>query len=140
VIPLTSIRSASRLVLMLNATFNNISVISWRSFLLVGETGVPGENQLTYHSHWQTFSHNVVSSTSLGICKSFLLPLVIPANILVFYSAITKCLIRNNENEDRLIPYQKLETSYLFWSGISLTNKYTCTCIFWRMLQTKFQW
>ena len=24
--------------------FNNISVISWRSVLLVGETGVPGEN------------------------------------------------------------------------------------------------
>jgi hypothetical protein len=25
------------------ATFNNISVISWRSVLLVEETGVPGE-------------------------------------------------------------------------------------------------
>jgi hypothetical protein len=31
---------------MLNATFNNISVISWRSVLLLEETGVPGENQL----------------------------------------------------------------------------------------------
>jgi hypothetical protein len=30
----------------LNATFNNISVISWRSVLLVEETGVPLENQL----------------------------------------------------------------------------------------------
>jgi hypothetical protein len=27
-----------------NATFNNISVISWRSVLLVEETKVPGEN------------------------------------------------------------------------------------------------
>jgi len=27
-----------------NATVNNISVISWRSVLLVEETGVPGEN------------------------------------------------------------------------------------------------
>jgi len=27
-----------------NATFNNISVISWRSVSLVEETGVPGEN------------------------------------------------------------------------------------------------
>jgi len=27
-----------------NATFNNISDISWRSVLLVEETGVPGEN------------------------------------------------------------------------------------------------
>ena len=30
-------------VMMFNATFNNISVISWRS-VLVEETGVPGEN------------------------------------------------------------------------------------------------
>ena len=28
----------------LNANFNNISVISWRSVLLVDETGAPGEN------------------------------------------------------------------------------------------------
>ena len=27
-----------------NATFNNISVISWRPVLLVEETGLPGEN------------------------------------------------------------------------------------------------
>jgi len=27
-----------------NTTFNNITVISWRSVLLVEETGVPGEN------------------------------------------------------------------------------------------------
>ena len=30
--------------IVLNATFNNVSVISWRSVLLVEETGVPGEN------------------------------------------------------------------------------------------------
>jgi len=30
--------------MVLNATFNNISVISWRSVLLVEETGVPEEN------------------------------------------------------------------------------------------------
>ena len=31
-------------IMVFNATFNNISVISWRSVLLVEETGVPGEN------------------------------------------------------------------------------------------------
>jgi hypothetical protein len=31
-------------VIVFNATFNNISVISWLSVLLVEETGVPGEN------------------------------------------------------------------------------------------------
>jgi len=29
-------------VMVFNTTFNNISVISWRSILLVEETGVPG--------------------------------------------------------------------------------------------------
>ena len=31
-------------VMVFNVTFNNISVISWRSVLLVEEAGVPGEN------------------------------------------------------------------------------------------------
>ena len=31
-------------VMVFNATFNNTSVISWRSVLLVDETGVPEEN------------------------------------------------------------------------------------------------
>jgi len=30
--------------MVFNVTFNNISVISWRSVLLVEETEVPGEN------------------------------------------------------------------------------------------------
>jgi len=33
--------------MVFDATFNNISVISWRSVLLVEETRVPGENKLT---------------------------------------------------------------------------------------------
>jgi hypothetical protein len=32
------------MLMVFNATFNNISVISWRSALLVEHTGVPGEN------------------------------------------------------------------------------------------------
>ena len=43
--------------------FNNISVISGLSVLLVEETGVPRENHRPPTSHWQTLSHNVVSST-----------------------------------------------------------------------------
>jgi hypothetical protein len=37
--------------MMINATFNNISVISWRSVLLVEETGVPRENHRPVASH-----------------------------------------------------------------------------------------
>jgi len=48
---------------MFNTTFNNISVISWRSVLLVRETGEHRENHRSDPSHWQTLSHNVVSST-----------------------------------------------------------------------------
>jgi hypothetical protein len=33
------------IVMVFNATFNNISVISWQSVLLVEETGIPEENQ-----------------------------------------------------------------------------------------------
>jgi len=49
--------------MVFNAYFNNISVISWRSVLLVEETRVPGENHPPVISHWQTLSHNIVWST-----------------------------------------------------------------------------
>ena len=51
--------------MVLNTTFNNILIISWRSVLLVEETGLPGENHRPVASHWQTLSHIVVSSTPL---------------------------------------------------------------------------
>ena len=49
--------------MVFNATFNNISVISWTSVLLVEETKVPRESHWPAASHWQTLLHNVVSST-----------------------------------------------------------------------------
>ena len=50
--------------MVLNATFNNISAISWRSVLLLEETGVLGENHRPVSSYCKTLSHNVVSSTN----------------------------------------------------------------------------
>ena len=44
--------------MMSNATFNNSSVILWRSVLLVEETG---ENHRPAASHWQTLSHIFMS-------------------------------------------------------------------------------
>jgi hypothetical protein len=38
-------------LMVFNVTFNNISVISWRSVLLVEETGVPGENHIPIESY-----------------------------------------------------------------------------------------
>ena len=39
-----------------NATFSNISAISWRPVLVVEETGVPGENHRPWASNGSTLS------------------------------------------------------------------------------------
>jgi hypothetical protein len=52
--------------MMFNATFNNISVISWRSVLLVEEAGVSGENQT-----WSASSHNFILSNQINILPTF---------------------------------------------------------------------
>jgi len=55
--------------MVLNTTFNNISVISWRSEVsyIVAVSFIDGGNQSTQRKpqtcHWQTLSHNVVTST-----------------------------------------------------------------------------
>ena len=48
-----------------NVTFNNISVISWQSVLLMKETGVPRENHQAAASHCETLSHNTISNAPL---------------------------------------------------------------------------
>ena len=49
--------------MIFNATFKNISAISWRSVLLVEEIGEPKENHPSAADHWDNLSHGVVSST-----------------------------------------------------------------------------
>ena len=71
-------------LMVLNATFNNISVISWRSVLLVEETEGPGENIRTVANHSQTYhlmlytsprskleptTSVVIGTDSIGSCK-----------------------------------------------------------------------
>jgi hypothetical protein len=46
--------------MVINATFNNITVFLWQSVLVVEETGGSRENHRPVLSHWQTLSHNVV--------------------------------------------------------------------------------
>ena len=53
-------------VMMFKATFNNISVISWLSVLLLEETG---ENHVA--SHWQTLWHNVVYMYDIVIDRTY---------------------------------------------------------------------
>jgi hypothetical protein len=40
------------LFIVLNATFCNISAISWRSVLVVEEARIPGENHRPWSSNW----------------------------------------------------------------------------------------
>jgi len=49
--------------MVLNATFINISVLSWQSVLLEEKTGGPGENHRPVASHWKTLPHSIVSIT-----------------------------------------------------------------------------
>ena len=49
--------------MVFNTTFNNISVISWQSVLLMRETGVARENHRPVASHCPTLLHNAVLST-----------------------------------------------------------------------------
>ena len=49
--------------MVFNAIFNNISVTSWWSVLIMEETGVPRGNHWHATSHWQTLSCNVASGT-----------------------------------------------------------------------------
>ena len=55
------------LVGFMKAIFNNISVITWPSVLLVEETR---ENHRSVGSHWKTLSHNVVHLATNGIRTS----------------------------------------------------------------------
>jgi hypothetical protein len=56
--------------MVFNTIFNNISVISWRSILLVEETGVPRENHRPVASHWQILSHKCCIEYTLP-CTGF---------------------------------------------------------------------
>ena len=49
---------------MFNATFSNISAISWRPVLEVEEAGVPEENHRPWASNWETLSLAAVSSSA----------------------------------------------------------------------------
>ena len=53
--------------MVFNDTVNNISFLSWRSIVLVDETGVPGENHRPVANHAHTLSHNVLSYITIHI-------------------------------------------------------------------------
>jgi hypothetical protein len=54
------------MVMVFNATFNNISDISWWSVLLAEETGGPAENHRPVASQRQTLSHTILQLACVG--------------------------------------------------------------------------
>ena len=62
---------------LFNTTFNNIPVISWRSVLLVEETGGPEENHQPVTSHWQILSHNAVHLALIRFVTSLVTQLAV---------------------------------------------------------------
>ena len=59
IIALVSSKFFKHSAMLFNATLNNISIISWRSVVLVEETRVLGENHQPVPSHWQISEHNL---------------------------------------------------------------------------------
>jgi hypothetical protein len=62
-------------IIVFNTTFNNISVISWRSVPLVEETGVPGENRrpvVSYSPFFALISFGLIVWDTIDLfdCKS----------------------------------------------------------------------
>ena len=73
----------------LNATFNNISVISSLSVLLVEETRGFGENHRPVAHYWQTLSHYVVYPALIGIRTSVVIGTDCTGSYKSNYHAIT---------------------------------------------------
>ena len=106
-------------LMVFNATFNNISVISWRSVLLVEETGVPGENHLSqvtaklyhimlYTSTWSIFDLTtsvVIGTDCIGSCKSnyHTITTTMPPSELNIRIKSFNIFVQNNKKKSLLI-------------------------------------
>jgi hypothetical protein len=103
--------------MVFNAIFNNISVISWQSVLLVEEIGIPGENHGPVPSHRQTLLHNVITNS---IQKRTQLLNVVTRNITVLISGFCSTSISNHQIAEILITgrfvfsLQKIKKHFVF--------------------------
>jgi hypothetical protein len=68
--------------MVFNATFNNISVILWRSILLVEETEVPGENHRTVASQFDLSFNDFLDWFRTGLTMWYYLFIIISINFI----------------------------------------------------------
>jgi hypothetical protein len=103
--------------MVFNTTFNNISVVSWLSFLLGEETSVPGQNHWLATSHRQTLSHNDVMiyvSIWTSLCDESI-------SAEFFFRKCSKSGYKNNSinTEVNQTKRTKVQTNYLIiWINI----------------------
>jgi hypothetical protein len=116
------------------STFNNISVISWWSVLLVEETEGPRENQCPVASHWQTLSYNFVhlplieirtntnkTTTQHNMCWTPVYSFnEVCIECLWFDKAKTIRLLRLVSKFNWLITYLLIKTKSIFYKNLSI--------------------
>jgi hypothetical protein len=74
VVGFTTIKEVWFGFMVFSATFNNISVISWRSVLLGEKSGIPGENDQPVASHRQTLTNNVAHLVPCNVLQIIICP------------------------------------------------------------------
>ena len=101
-------------VMVFNATFNNIPVISWQSAVLVEETGIPGENHRPAASHWPTLCCIEYISPSTGFKLT---------TVVVIGTACTGSC----KSKDHTITTTTYPKVLLSWYYITLHNRCQCS-------------
>ena len=85
--------------MVFNATFKNISVIAWRTVLLVEETGVSQENRRPAASHWH-LKINIAIANALNVLNNTM------ASVAMEMCSKIKCI--NELTQDCIIEQNKI--------------------------------
>jgi hypothetical protein len=124
--------------MVFNATFNNISAISWWSILLVEDTRVPGENHQPAASHWQT----------LLCCIEYTLHVRVGFKPTTLVVIGTDCIGNNKSNHHMIMTTMALIATIYIYINIynyfkfvhSLKNIITNMQLFLLKIQLKYCW
>ena len=110
--------------MVFNTIFNNISVISWWSVLLVEETVVLGEYYWPVASHWQTLSHNDVHLTLVGF--EFATLVIIGTDCIGSYKSNYHCAptTLGNYKFQTCVPFQLIDFWYFILLHMFFSQKF----------------